>query len=518
MSVRLRAALCAVTVGAVLVAACIGPGAAQPSAGAVERAPVNVPGDREPHTPDVYNRAVAFRYFTPGAPAPAVVLVLIPGLNSGPNTLDILARQLVRRDARLEVWIVAPRATLLQDRRGIEAALAYQNPDFALGYYYGGLPIDGDTYHPLSANAVAYAAYWGLDVHLRDIHAIVAEAHRRDPGGHVVLGGHSLGGILAALYAGYDFDRVPGPEPVAMDHGVPTPSPGAGAHGLSGLLLLDGVPLSLIPRLTGGQYLDGVHIPLLPRIPGVRALVRRLAAPFTDIQDVARPRDSILLDVIAVYAYLRPHAASRLPFPPRDGLAITNEALLGAIFSDRMQRDLLVRASIGAPLGVFKEIPDPASLRPDGLLDLASGEPAPGHALIGWIPYTQTEPRGRVDLRAFNAAMLRPGADFTQWYVPWRLVLDLGLAAGLDTSDEFARRYASLTQVRYMDVPVLVLGAGEGLVRRPQTAAFYLRHIATPSADQSVEILPGFTHLDIENAVDNPAVPRILAWLDRMLH
>jgi len=264
--------------------------------------------------------------------------------------------------------------------------------------------------------------------------------------------------------------------------------------------------------------LDGVSIPLLPRIPGVRALIRRLASPFSDLEEVARPQDSVLLDVVATYAYLRPDAASRLPFPPRNGLAITNEALLGGVLSDRTQPDLFVRASVGAPLGVFKRIADPANINRDGLLDLASGQPAPGHSMIEWIPYNRSEPRGWVDLRALVAAMLRPGADFTQWYVPWRLVLDLGLAAGLDTSDEFARRFASLTQVRYTKLPVLILGAGNGLLRRPQTTAFYRAHIATPPSDAQVEIFPGFTHLDIENAADNPAVPRILAWLDGMLH
>jgi hypothetical protein len=513
MGVRLGIGLLLVLL---LGAAISGIGQAQPSADAISRAPVDVPGTQESHTPEPYNRAVAWRYFAPGAPPPTVILVLIPGLNSGPNTLDILARQLIARDGRLEVWVDAPRATLLQDRRGIVAALAYQNPDFALSYYYGGMPIDGHTYHALSPAEVAYAAYWGLDVHLRDVHALVEEAHRRYPTARVVLGGHSLGGILATLYAGYDFDRVPGPEPVAMANGVPAPSAGAGARDLSGLLLIDGVPLSLIPRLTGGQYLDGVRIPLLPRIPGVRALIRRIAPPFSDLEEVARPQDSILLDVIATYADLRPNAASYLPFPPRDGLAITNEALLGGVLSDQTQPDLFVRASIGAPLGVFTRVPDPANITRDGLLDLRSGRPAPGHALIEWIPYDRSEPRGRVDLRALIAAMMRPGADFTQWYVPWRL--DLGLAARLDTSDEFGRRFVSLTQVRYTKVPVLILGAGDGLLRRPQTTAFYRANIATPPEDVRVEILPGFTHLDIEDAVDNPAVPRILAWLDSMIH
>jgi hypothetical protein len=497
-------------------------GSAQPSRPTVLRVPVDVPGAQEQHTPPEYNRALALRYFAVGASAPRAVLVLIPGLNSGPNTLDILARALVSRDETLEVWAIGPRATLLQDRRGITAALAYQDPDFALGYYYGGLSIDGKTYQPLADAAVPFAAYWGLDVHLRDVRAIVGEAHRRYPTARVFLGGHSLGGILAALYAGYDFGRTPGPQAVATDdRGRPMPSADAGDHDIAGLVLLDGAPLSVIPRLSSSQYLDGIHIPLFPNIPGVRQLlgVRGHAAPFADINSVAQPKISILLDIITTYAYFQPDRASTLPFYPRGaGQAIDNEALFAGVLSDQTQPDLFIRTSIGSPVGVFDRVPDPAHINPNGLLVMPSGRPAPGHALVEWMPYGDDPPPGRVDLRSLETAILEPGADFTQWYVPWRLVLDLGLSSGLDTSDEFSRRFVSLTQVRFTTVPILVLGAGNGLIRSERQTKFYLSHVSTPPDDIRVKILPGLTHLDIENADDNPAVPEILDWLNAMIH
>jgi len=493
-------------------------GTAQQPAPTVLRVPVDVPGAQEPHTPPQYNRSVALRYFTVGAEAPRGVLVLIPGLNSGPNTLDILARALVARDPAVEVWVIAPRATLLQDRRGITAALAYEDPDFALGYYYGQLPIDGVTYQPLADATVPFAAYWGLDVHLRDVRAIVEEAHRRYPGARVLLGGHSLGGILAALYAGYDFGRTPGQEEIPTDaQGRPAASPDAGDRDIAGLVLLEGAPLSLIPHLSSTQYLDGIHIPLLPNIPGVRQLLGLggHAGPFADIDSVAHPKDSILLDVVTTYAYFWRERASILPFYPRGpGQLIDNEALFAGVLSDQTQPDLFIRASIGSPLGIFDRMPDPWHVNPDGLLNMQSGRPAPGHALVEWMPYGPDAPPGHVDLRGLEEAVLEPGADFTQWYVPWRLVLDLGLAASLDTSDPFARRFASLTQVRYTTVPILLLGAGNGLIRTPEAAKFYLSHIATPAVDVRVRILAGFTHVDIEDADNNPAVPEILSRLD----
>ncbi len=496
-----------------------GPARGAAPAGAVAREAVDLAGVDEPHTPPALNRIRAFRYHNPEFASPRTCLVLIPGLNAGPNTFDLLARALVARGGAVEVWVVEPRPALLQDRRGVEAALDYRNPDFALAYYFGGMPIDGESFHRLDKRAAGYAGFWGLDLHLRDIRAVVQEVRRRFPGTRVILGGHSLGGILAALYAGYDFGRIPGPAPVPLAAGRPAPSAEAGARDLDGLLFLDGLPLELIPYIGPEAYTHGLDLAFVGHIPGVDDLValdpRRRADPFTDTSSLARTDDSLLLDVIAAYAYLRPDDASYFPFPPRRGLSITNEALLGAILSDRVQPDLFIRTSVGIPRGIFQRVPDLEGLVPGGLLDLRTGEPVPGDTLIRWVPYGPNTP-GRVDLRMLEEAMMQPHGDFTQWYVPWRLVLDIGLAADLDTSDPFGRRYLSLTQVRYTSLPILIIGAGHGLIRTTGATTFYLSRIATRPQDVSIEFLPGYTHLDVLEAADNPAVPRILSWLDAL--
>jgi len=487
---------------------------------AVQRERLSFPGALEPHTPPALNRVDAYRYaadLNAGSAHPDAVLVLIPGLNSGPNTLDILARELISRDPALEVWVVEPRAGILQDRRGIEAALAERDPDFALGYYYGGLAIDGRKYQALDPKTVPSAAYWGLDLHLRDVRVVVQDVRRRYPGTRVLLGGHSLGAMLAALYVGYDFGRMPGDTPVPAIGGTTLPSLEAGARDVDGLVLIDGVPVHLIAPIRPYQYLNGLMFPLIGKVPGVNALLApnpaRRVSPFTDTPSLARTKDSILFDTIAVYAFLQPDAPSRLPGYPRNGIAITNEALLAAILSDEMEPDIFIRASIGEPLGVFDRMPDPAGIARQGLLKLSTGRPAPGQTLIRWIPYDRSTPRGRVDLRALEAAILRPDGDFTQWYMPWRLVLDLGLSLNLDTSDEFARRYVSLTQMRYVNLPILILGAGRGLIRSPGLADFYLSQTAVSRSRVRVAIFPQYSHLDIENAVDNEAVRYILDWV-----
>jgi hypothetical protein len=520
MMTRLCPLLLLLTVCAAAPVSVTEPARGAASAGAVTRAQIVLDGVDEPHTPPSLNRIRAFRYYIPESPAPRTSLVLIPGLNSGPNTLDLLARALVARGSLVEVWVVEPRPSLLQDRRGVAAALDYRNPDFALAYYFGGMPIDGQSFHYVDRRAADYAAFWGLDLHLRDIRAVVQEVRRRSPATHVILGGHSLGGIMATLYAGYDFGRIPGPAPVPLAKDAPAPSADAGARDLQGLLLLDGLPLRIVPHLGPNAYTHGFHLAFVGRIPGIDDLVSldpgRRADPFTDTASLARTEDSLLFDVVATYAYLRPDDASYFPFPPRRGLSITNEALLGAILSDRVQPDLFIRTSVGSPRGIFQHVPDLEGLVPGGLLNLDTGKPVPGDTLIRWIPYDRSTPPGHVDLRRLEEAILRPDADFTQWYVPWRLVLDVGLAAGLDTSDPFDRQFLSLTQVRYMSLPLLIIGAGRGLIRTTGETAFYLSRIATPPTDVSVEILPGYTHLDLEEAADNPAVPRILGWVDAL--
>ncbi|HLY22113.1 MAG TPA: hypothetical protein VKT83_06550 [bacterium] len=487
----------------------------------VQRERLSFQGAEEPHTPPALNRVDAYRYAADLTAnlngRPDTVLVLIPGLNSGPNTLDLLARALISRRPTMEVWIAEPRAGILQDRRGITAALANRNPDFALGYYYGGLAIDGQTFKALDPKTVPSAAYWGLDLNLRDVRVVVNQVRKRFPYARVLLGGHSLGAMFAALYAGYDFGRLPGAEPIENVAGKIERSPEAGARDVDGLVLIDGIPLHLPVSLQPSQYLEGLSIPLIGKVPGINALLAadpsKRVSPFTDTSSIARTQDSILFDTVAVYAYLRPDASSRLPGYPRNGLPITNEALLGAVLSDQMEPDMFIRASIGSPLGSFDRMPDPAGISPNGLLKLSTGRPVPGQTLIQWIPYDRSTPRGLVDLRALEGAILRPDGDFTAWYMPWRLVLDLGLSLNLDTSGEFARQYVSLTQMQYVDLPILLLGAGRGLIRSPKLASFYLDHTATPRSRIRIAIFPQYSHLDIEDAVDNQAVGAILNWL-----
>jgi hypothetical protein len=47
---------------------------------------------------------------------------------------------------------------------------------------------------------------------------------------------------------------------------------------------------------------------------------------------------------------------------------------------------------------------------------------------------------------------------------------------------------------------------------------FYRDHISTPPGSVTVKIFSDFSHLDVEDADPNPAVPLIVDWLKRVLH
>jgi len=74
-----------------------------------------------------------------------------------------------------------------------------------------------------------------------------------------------------------------------------------------------------------------------------------------------------------------------------------------------------------------------------------------------------------------------------------------------------------ITQNANVDVPVLCLGGSNGLAPVESSFASYLSSIATPPADEKVQILEGFAHLDVLTAHDNPAVPIVTDWINRLL-
>jgi hypothetical protein len=148
------------------------------------------------------------------------VLILLGGREGAAGVFKHAGRTLASADNNLQVWAVDRREQNLADLTGFGESV-----EQATEYYLGGHYQDQDQ-----AKA-DYAADWGLEVLLEDLRRIVLEASdggRRE----VVLGGVSVGGSEALLYAAWDFNGAPGYSDLAglaiVDGGVLNAYSGAG--------------------------------------------------------------------------------------------------------------------------------------------------------------------------------------------------------------------------------------------------------------------------------------------------
>lgn len=418
---------------------------------------LDLPGYPEPHTPSGLNRALALRYFRPGEP-PQGVLLLVPGLLGGAGSLDLLARGWVEALAGWEVWALDRRSHPLEDRSGFLEALKRRDPGLAYAYYVRDRGRPGG-FRPLPPEALGYMVHWGLEVHLEDLHVLVRLARAR--AGRVLLGGHSLGAALAALYAARLFEDGPGQD------------------FLDGLLLLDGAPLGEGPALASP--------------PGLEDLFQGRVPPYLTGFGLG-PEALALLEVAALLAHLDPEGTSPLaPFPA------SNLAWAGILASDRYAPWPAFSYSLGEAVGAR------LALDPLGLLLGGSGRRVAG--LARGARRVEWRSGGATDLRALVASWSRPETNYAEWYFPLRLLLDLArLRPGLEGEAGFIPQ-------RQVHLPTLAVGAGRGLYPGLEAFAPYLA--LRPPGTVQVRILPGLTHLDLVAATPNPLYPLVQAWLAR---
>ncbi len=351
---------------------------------------------------------------------PRAILLLVPGLLGGSTNFALLAEHLRQQAPWLEVWAWERRANGLEDRRGFLA----EDP---LAYYQRLEPPD-----------LSPLRNWGLEVHLEDLDRAVGAARARAP---VVLGGHSLGASLATLYA-Y-------------------------AHGekLAGLVLLDG---ALNPVSLSREALEEGYSTPLGRIPGLREIRSGSASPVFAAPFLS-PKDLALAEAEAFVAALRPLEA--VP--------------LGPHLATREARALL-------------RVDDHYSLFPIFSVSAGRAWAREGFSLLGLLQgrlvHTVRGPRGKVvawqdtgeatDPRAFLRVFTRPETGFSEWYFPYRLLLEI---AGYP-------HVRPTLKPRTLPYPILALGAGRGLITTRE--GFRLEETFPKTPGQAL-ILPGLTHLDL---------------------
>ncbi|MEV6767470.1 hypothetical protein AB0N05_02445 [Nocardia sp. NPDC051030] len=201
-----------------------------------------MPAGSLPHPPETdYLSFLRFRWAGgPEDPAAAdAVLSAQAGAAEGPCSMDPLARNIVRelghRGIAAEFWAMDRRDNQVWDHTGLEAAVAAEDYQVALGYYFENATLNGRRFDGfgVTGDRSNVLADIGLrrvieDWHFIHSHEIPDPAVRKR---NLFVGGHSYGGQITALYAAWDFG----------DHGN---ADEAGCGQMAGYVSFDG-PLQL---------------------------------------------------------------------------------------------------------------------------------------------------------------------------------------------------------------------------------------------------------------------------------
>ena len=224
------------------------------------------------------------------------VLVLVPGTNGGAGSMSLVARDIVRRVPRTQVWIVDRRQQALEDT----SVFASGDPQRAQDYYMG------FQYRRVDGSDAKFAADWGLKLQLTDLRSVISRA--RAGGRRVLLGGHSAGASTAVAYAAWDFNGRPG------------------YRDLDGLVLIDGGLL--------GSFASADLARAKRELADIRT-----GKVFLDLLGTGLPEiNGIFAQVGALWASKRPDEPSVLqeyPLLPdilKPPVRVTNEAQFGYAF------------------------------------------------------------------------------------------------------------------------------------------------------------------------------------------
>lgn len=241
------------------------------------------------------------------------VLVLVPGTLGGAGGISDVARDIVARVPRTQVWIVDRREQAFEDTSVFEQG----DPQAAQDYYLG------FKYRRVTAADAPFVSEWGLKTQLNDLRRVVLRAG--EGGRKVILGGHSAGASTAVAYAAWDFGGR------------------AGYRDIDGLVLIDGGLLGTFNSADAGRARSDladlragkdVFLDLLGLgVPEIAGIFTQVGAMWAD----QRPDDvSVLQQFPLLPAYLK------APFP------VTNLAAYAYAFDETYAPDSLALIQLRA--------------------------------------------------------------------------------------------------------------------------------------------------------------------------
>lgn len=402
-----------------------------------------------------------------GPSSAKTVLVLMPGYSGGAGDFVYVGRDLVKRVPGLQVWAVDRRSQALEDTsmftKGFTGQATLQQ---VFDYYLGWItnpPGPSPHFTPPDPKSLGFAYDWGLPTAIGDLRKVILSAKRE--GRRVILGGHSLGASMTAIYATWDFNGRPGYRDV------------------DGLVLIDGGALGTFDK-----------------VDSLATLNKRLDAikeqPFADIVGVGQPwAQGVFAALGGVYAMKDPTGVSPfwnfelLPKTFRPDFPVTNRALLGYAFDQSTSPQAL------------------------GLIHLRAGGLAPAGDPRDWQD-GEVSPIARVS--EFWAANPVNGVE---WYFPQRLSIDVDGANELQRNRITRKLGLRPWHLKGVNVPLYAFQTDltEGRVLRG--AKRYIQRSKVP-AKRSVLVDRGSTtsHLDPLTAAPetNDFVKTVVPWLKQV--
>jgi pimeloyl-ACP methyl ester carboxylesterase len=333
-----------------------------------------IAGVKSPGTPAKYDRVGILKT---GSPKAKNVLVLNPGTSASAAYFEPLAKSIVASAKNWQVWAVERRENLLEDQSMLDKAKQGKATGQQMfDYYLGWLTNHSITNHfkLIPDSSVSYAKQWGMKTEVGDLRRVVLAAQKR--GGHVVVGGHSLGGSIVTAYATWNFGGKPG------------------AKGLSGLVYIDGAsrPTALTTDQANKDLQD-----------------LNAGSPWLAFGGITAPYAGLFQATGSTGALIDPNspsvgqAFSGLPSYLKPPVPVTNLAQFGYALDTKTSPPSLAAAQ--AHLGQLA----------------ASGNPR------GWDGKGALTPIKRF-ANMFSGTGLR-GLDGTAWYHPMRLTIDAGAVA-----------------------------------------------------------------------------------------
>ncbi len=475
------------------------------------------------------------------------VLVLMTGILTGNNVMSFMARELVAmakkdRGLNIEVWVIERRFNNIEDTTGLDEAEKTGDIDVALDYYFNGKPINGKTFGGYLLNKdVPYLAEMGLKLVMDDLYRLITTLvpDQKTRQQKVFVGGHSLGGFLAAFFSGWDFD------------GDPSTTNDAGYNNCAGIVGLDTIVspfielfdpfmnmlpsaiTSMIPYLGSGAYpviVSGLKNSTLPRILPIKTMGFN-AETYTYLELIAmladtRPdEESTLFDKVDYSASVATilklvHSRSLLEFlqtePSIEDYRYTNEALLGVLFDDNFMPISITQASMGFLNGPVskKNFPMPDNLPEippltDLIGILLSGDNMyianDEEVLYTWNNYNElgaadleytSQGREVSDIHTIAKCFYKGPSNMLEWYFPTRLLIDMCMAT-YPVSSKYGLNYFHGDKLDTK--PLFMSLGGDGPFLEPAKNA---------GIDVSGITAEGYDHFDLlAAATDNPDRP-----------